>query len=241
MAEGGGDFGYYDPNLDHDLDNDRDDDDDSEQEVDTTRPFQPTGASTPYHGGEQHEMHTMNEQSGLPDTSYLEAPLLGNILQPEEGQSKLNQALEFIKRRFPSVDFKKLGPIGFSKKGARADIVSFGPKSGETQIFKKDGSGFLKGFTEKFSRSLGPSAEQILVEERDTIQENQQRLVEAERQQREAEKIVAEKEKEQQEMQYLEQQINRNFERMKTLEEEHGTNLENEAELQRLRLLKKEL
>ena len=86
MAEGG-EFGYDDPNLGHDLDHD--DDDDSDQEVDTTRPIHTNGASTPDHSGEQHEMHTMNEQSGLPDTSYLEAPLLGDVLQPEERQSKL--------------------------------------------------------------------------------------------------------------------------------------------------------
>ena len=41
MAEGGFDFGYEDPDLDHKLDNDDDDDD---SEVDTTRPFQPTEA-----------------------------------------------------------------------------------------------------------------------------------------------------------------------------------------------------
>ena len=78
MAEGGGDFGFYDPKLDNNLDNDdRDDDWDNDQDmVNTTRPFQPGAASTPYHGGEQHEMQTMlHEQSGLP--SYDErTPLL---------------------------------------------------------------------------------------------------------------------------------------------------------------------
>ena len=85
MSEGGFDFGYDDPDLDHKLDND---DDDSDQEVDTTRPFQPGAASTPYHGGEQHEMKTMQqEQSGLPDTSYEETPLLSHFIDPEERQS----------------------------------------------------------------------------------------------------------------------------------------------------------
>ena len=41
MAEGGGEFGFYDPELDHAIDNEPYDDDwDDEQEVDTTRPFQ---------------------------------------------------------------------------------------------------------------------------------------------------------------------------------------------------------
>ena len=81
MAEGGGEFGHVDPELDDAINNDDiyDDDDESvsvpseeEQEVDTTQPFPLPGASsTPYHSGEQHEMQTMqHEQSGLPDTSY---------------------------------------------------------------------------------------------------------------------------------------------------------------------------
>ena len=132
MAEGG-EFGYDDPNLDHDLDHD--DDDDGEQEVDTTRPFQPTGASTPYHRREQHEMQTMqHEQSGLPDTSYEETPLLGDFLHHEERQSKLE--------RFPRVDFKKLGPIGFSKEGARAEIVSSGQKVARLKFSKKTAAVF---------------------------------------------------------------------------------------------------
>ena len=70
--------------------------------------------------------------------------------------------MNFIKNLRPRVNFKELGPIGFSKKGAQTEIVSFGPKGGETQIFKKDGSGLLKSFTDKFSKSLGPSAEDIM-------------------------------------------------------------------------------
>ena len=150
------------------------------------------------------EMQTMmHEQSGMPDNSYAETPLLGDFMPPEEKQRRIDRIIDFIKRKFPKADLKKLGPIGFSKKGARTEIVSFGPKGGETQISKKDGSGLLKSFTDKFSKSLGPSAEQIIVEDRDTIQEQRQRLEEAEKQQREAEKIAAERDKELQEMENL--------------------------------------
>ena len=63
------------PDWDNDFDVPYDDD---EEEGDTTRPFQSGAASTPYHGGEEHEMQTMqHEQSGLPDTSYEETPILG--------------------------------------------------------------------------------------------------------------------------------------------------------------------
>ena len=194
MAEGG-DFGNENPDLDNKLDND------DEQEVDTTRPFQPGAASTPYHLGEQIELKTrQREQSGLSNTSYdetadVETPLFSDFSTPEERQGKVNWALDFIKKRFPNVDLKKLGPIGFSKKGAQTDIVSFGPKGGESKIFKKDGSGLLKSFTDKFSNSLRPSAEEILVEDHDTIKEQRQRLVESERQLKESQKIGAEKKK----------------------------------------------
>ena len=81
MAEGGGEFGFYDPELDKDIDGDENwnpEWDNDQDAVNTTQAFKPTTASTPYHGGEQHEMQTMmHEQSGLPDTSYEETPLLG--------------------------------------------------------------------------------------------------------------------------------------------------------------------
>ena len=180
MAEGG-DFGYDDPDLDYQIDHDDDDDDD--QEVNRTQPFQPGAASTPYHGGEQHEMQTMiDEQEGLPDTSYDETPLL----EPEERQRIIDRALNFIKSRFPKADFRKIDPIGFSKKGTREDIVSFGPKGGETKIFKKDG-GFQKSFIGRFSKYLGPSAEEIITQDRNTAVEQRQRLAEAERQKRDEE------------------------------------------------------
>ena len=82
-----GNFGYKDPKLDEKLDRN----DDDEQEADTTRPFQPPEASTPYqpgapyHRGEQMEMKTLqHEQSGLPDTSYEETPLLCDFLHQDD-------------------------------------------------------------------------------------------------------------------------------------------------------------
>ena len=193
MSEGGFDFGYDDPDLDHKLDND-DDDDDSDQEVDTTRPFQPGAASTPYHGGEQHEMKTMQqEQSGLPDTSYEETPLLSHFIDPEERQSKIDMAIDFIKKRFSKVDLKKIRPNWFQQKRFTNRNRFIRAKRWRDPNFKKDGSSFLKSFTEKFSKSLGPSAKEIIAEDRDTIQEHRQKLDEPIKQQIESEKIAAEK------------------------------------------------
>ena len=92
MVTGGGDFGYDDPDLDFNIDNEPYDDDD-EQEVDTTRPFQPGAASTPYHGGEEIQMQTMpHEQSGLP--CYDERiPLLG-----PEADKELSKRLSELRK-----------------------------------------------------------------------------------------------------------------------------------------------
>ena len=108
MAEGGK-FGMEQPDLDHDIDHDDDDDDDDEQEANRTQPFQPGTASTPYHGGEQHEMQTMqHEQSGLPETSFDEnIPLLGGFIHQDDKPALLERARAFIKKRFPRVDFGK--------------------------------------------------------------------------------------------------------------------------------------
>ena len=194
----GGYFGYDDPDLNDKIDHDGDRDD--EQEVDRTHQFKPGQASTPYHGGEQLEMQTrQHEQSGMPDTSYDETPLLGHFIDPEEKQSAVDRTSDFIKRRFPKVGLKKIGPVGYSKKGAQADIVSFGPQGGETKILKKDGSVFLKRFTDKFSKSLRPSAEQLKMEDRDT-QEERERLKISEKELRELNEIVAKRNKELDEM-----------------------------------------
>ena len=103
MAESGFDiltFGHEDPDLDNKLDHD-DDDDHDEQEVDTTRPFQPGSASTPYHGGEQVEMETMqHEKSGLPDTSYVEIPSLSDFTDEDEKQGFIDRAIKRIKDGF---------------------------------------------------------------------------------------------------------------------------------------------
>ena len=96
MAEGG-EFGMEQPDLDHDIDHDDDDDDDDEQEANRTQPFQPGTASTPYHGGEQHEMQTMqHEQSGLPETSFDETPLLGRTpsISDLHNESALRQKMK---------------------------------------------------------------------------------------------------------------------------------------------------
>ena len=84
------------------------------QEGDTTRPFHPASASTPYqpgdpyHGSEQTEISSMqHEKSGLPDTSYAETsfwgediPLLKPDLEREFVIDRLKECFPTLKRVF---------------------------------------------------------------------------------------------------------------------------------------------
>ena len=160
MADGGFDNGN--PDLDNKLDNDGDD----EQEVDTARPSQPGTASTPYHNGEQVELHRLPpEKSGPAEKSFIEddrRPLLIDFLQEEDIAKRIENAKNIIKGNYPEVDKEKLGPIIFSKKERNQNnIVVLGPKGGEIEIFKKDGS-FRKLFPNSFKEALGPSAKEIV-------------------------------------------------------------------------------
>ena len=230
-----------DTDLDALLDEKDDRDEEEEEEVDTTRPFQPDAASTPYHGGEHVELQTMHhEHSGLPDTSYEETPLLGDLLSPEEQKSKVEKVKDFIKKRYPKADLKRLGPIGFGKKsGNQASVVSFGPKGGETKMFKSGCSDFLKSFTDKNSAALGPRAEDIIFEDRDSIRETRQTLKEAEIQLKQAEKLSSQREEEKKKLEVLRRKIEQTDAKIEDIQDEQGSNLESEEELSRLKQLKK--
>ena len=232
MAYSGGDFGFDDPNLDHDIDNDDYDDDYDQEEVKKTQPFQPVAASTP---GGQYEMQTwMHEQSGLPDTSYTEeTPLMG-------AQAQIQRSWDALTRFFPEARSTDLETT-YSKTGRlQVKMAGFGKKLYE--VFTKDSSGRQQlnpKLTKEIKKSLGRGAEQIIEEDSNTAQEQRQRLEEAEKQLREAEKIAAEREKEAQEMQDLERKFERTQANIDAIQEEQGSNLESETELRRLKELKK--
>ena len=159
MAEGGFEFGYEDPDLDDKLDHDDDDDYESDQEVDTTRPFQPGEASTPYHGGEEHEMQTMqHEQSGLPETSYEETPLIrsGSIfdLQKESFlRQKMKKSVDMIRGKFPKAKFDIIKIRRGTGKNL-GKIIAIGTKGGEYKILKDDESDLTKSFLDAFKKNL---------------------------------------------------------------------------------------
>ena len=242
MAEGG-DFGYDDPDLDYQIDHDDDDDDD--QEVNRTQPFQPGAASTPYHGGEQHEMQTMiDEQEGLPDTSYNETPILrrsGSITDLHKEsllRRKMKKAVDFIKEKFPTANFENIKIRRGTGKNT-GEVVAIGSKGGEYKVLKGDESGFMKSFLNSFKNKLGPSSEEIIAQDRNTAVEQRQRLAEAERQQREADNIAAQRDEESREIQNLGLLTERVDAQIEDIQEEQGSNLESETELNRLKQLKK--
>ena len=102
---------------------------------------------------------------------------------PEKNKpALLEKAKDFIRKRFPKVDFGKLGPIGFSKKGYPSEIVSFDPRWGESKIFKEDGSGFLKSFERKKSSTIDPMAREFIAKENESIRYERQNLRDSEKQ-----------------------------------------------------------
>ena len=276
MAEGG-EFGYKAPELDYAIDNDEDD----EQEVNRTQTFDPTRASTPYFNWSKYEMQPMQEQSGLPDPSYEETPLLSgsnrdadierrlaalrhdpitgiintthmmdtsiNPLSPEDRAKQIEIVKKLIKDKYPYANFKNL-PIVFSKKSPM-DIVALGPKGGETKIVLNDGRGLQQSFLNLtyVKNALGPTAQQIIEEERyqpieedrDTVQEQHIRFEESKKQLEEAEKIAAEKKKEAQKIQDVKDKIEQNNAKIAAIHEQEGSNLESETELSRLQQLNK--
>ena len=120
-------------------------------------------------------------------------------------------------------------------------VVAIGSRGGEYKILKDDESDLTKSFLDSFKTKLGPRAEEIILQDRNTIQEHRQRLAEAENQERQANELAAEKENEEQEIEVLRRQAERTQARIDVLQEEYGSNLENETGINRLKQLKKKL
>ena len=81
----------------------------------------------------------------------------------------------------------------------------------------------------------------VLTEDRDAIRGEQQRLVEAETQLKQAQDLAAKREQELEKMQELRQKTDSTQARIDAIQDDQGSNVESEAELGRLRQLKKNL
>ena len=235
MAEGGG----YDPTQenetpweDHGIDND--DDDDDEEEVNTTQPFRPGASSTPYHGGETHEMANMGpEEEGLGDTVPL-IPQYDDFVFTEDKETLMARFKAIIKAEAPRVDFKRI-VLGLGKKqNNQGKAVAFGPKGGETVVFKQDGK-FTASFLKQYSGALGPSAEEIIAEDQMSLRDTQQRVTEAQQLENRLNTQVEKKQQEAQERQRLETQLEQINQRINNIEQEGGTVMERQMETDRLK------
>ena len=240
MAEGG-----YDPTTenktpweDHGIDHD----DDDEQEVwnnvdwnapldpDGTHPFEPGASSTPYHEGEAHEMANMGEEGeGIPLL-----PTYDDFVYTEDKETLVNRFQEFIKAKFPKVDFSKIIISLGKQKGNQGKAVALGPKGGETVIFKQDNT-FTSKFSQQYSGALGPSAENIIVEDREGLTETNQQLKEAEQQEQLFNKTVERQQQALRGVVELRNQLDQINQRITTIENEGRTVLERQNETDRLK------
>ena len=223
------------------------------QDIDRTNPFQPHGSSTPYlHDiDEEIELSNMNldsdeeiELSNMDLDKVNLSPdyykLLADRINSDDQQMAIDDTNRLIQDKFPQANFSRIDPLGFGKKPEnRGKIVSFGKgkdgKYGETRVLKKDGSGFLKGFTDKFKKALGPSAEMIIAEDNTALQDAKRRIAEAQVLEDHLNKQAERQQQEVQERQRLETQLEQINQRIDNMENEGGTMMERQMELDRLR------
>ena len=175
-----------------------------------------------------------------------EIPLLTDFMDANQKETILERARRRVKNKFPDVNFKKLGPIGFGHKPEnKGEIVQFGEgkgqKFGENRIFRKDNSGFLKSFTDKFEKALGPSAENLLAENNQEIREERQRLAEAEKELKKKEQQILLEQKTTENVLNLRRRIEETKAKIDAKEEEHGSTLKQQNEIDRLKQLEKNL
>jgi len=243
MAEGGGEFGCKDPDLDNRLDHNASD---KGQEVNRTQPFDPGAASTPYQPGapyherEQTEMSSMrHEQSGLPDTSYAETSFFGEDIPLLEPDSEWEFIIDRLKRVFTNFKESSFAIMKGTKGKTKGKIVALGKRGGEYKIMKDDGTDFTESFFKMFEDKIGPRAADVIVEDRDTIREMKQRQKEAENQLQQAEKLASQREEEKKEIEVLRRKIEQTDAQIDAIQDEHGSNIESETELRKLKELKK--
>ena len=178
-----------------------------------------------------------HEQSGLPDTSYDETPLLGSA------QSAKEKAWGTLKGVFPESSSTGL-EASYSLKGRLQVKIAGAGKKLYDLFTTKRGTGEQQlnpNLTKEIRRELGPMAQEIIERNNEEIKNDRLGLKEAEKQLRDAEKLTSEKEKITQEVKDLRTRIRQTQENIEKIQEEHGSNVESESELQRLQQLKKNL
>ena len=152
-----------------------------------------------------------------------------NPLSEEDKKIQIERVKSLIRKKYPRVDFAKLGAIGFSKKTPMI-IVLFGLKGGEAKIVLDDGSSLQKEFLNRtfVKKALGPSAEEIINQTNSDIRKRQREL-EKERNdfQISLQNLISKNE----EIQNLDERLNKEQAKIDQLKEHQG--LEYEEEIKR--------
>ena len=153
----------------------------------------------------------------------------------------MQNSWDALTRLFPRASATDL-ETSYSKTGRlQVKMSGFGKKN--YPLFSKDkytGKEHLNpGLTKEIKNSLGSSAGDIIAEDQTTIEDSRKKIAQYEEQQRQDEALVAERERKEQEVQNISLQLESLQTQINSFQDEHGSFLENQAEVNRLDLLKK--
>ena len=212
-----------------------DDDDDEGGDANEMTPFLPGESSTPYGQQEKIPMQAMQrEKSGLPATAYAETCFTG-------AQTLSEQAWVAAKGLYPNMSSSEL-EVSYSSKG-KHQVKMFRAGKKTYDLFTKNRrmgrDQINQNLSKEIKAALGPKAEDIIVEDCDTIREQRQRLTDAEIQLQQAETFCSQREEEKKAVEALRRKIVQTDDQIDALQDKYGSNLESEAELRRLKQRKK--
>ena len=205
--------------------------DGNDDDPETTQPFTPGAASTPYPEGEEYEMTRLpQEQSGGGET-IPEAPEYTAFVDKEPLLERFRGQL---KARFPKVDLSKIVLGLGTRTGLIGKVVALGKRGGEVSIFREDGN-ITKAFEHQFGSFLGPPAKNIIAEDNTALQDTQRRLDEAQQAEVRLNAQAQKEEQETQKRQRLETQYEQINQRIDNMVNEGGTEMERQMETDRLK------
>ena len=116
------------------------------------------------------------------------------------------------------------------KKKKEGNLVTRGPRGGESAIFKKDGSwGLLKTFRDGFKGPLGTKAEDLLAEENEEIGRLRKDTEESQKELKKAEQAALNKQRAEEILKKARERLSRLEARRKHLQEGEGSPLKIKA------------
>ena len=86
----------------------------------------------------------------------------------------MKKSVDMIKAKFPRANFEIIKIRRGSGKNS-GKIVAIGGRGGEYKVLKDDESDLTKSFLDSYKNKLGRRAEEKILQDRNTIQEQRQR------------------------------------------------------------------